>query len=239
MEFLAANELAVLRWLHILAMVYWLGGEWGVFQTSYNVVNPRLSLDERRRHMETAYRIDILARTGIILLFPLGFHMGHLWGVQPFGGIWLWLVWAIFLGWLALCWAAFFARETDRGIRLTKLDESGRYLFIPLLLLTGLSTLLGIQLISVDGEPRTVFGSEPGQLWYSAKITFYGLLLILGLGLRFIMRGWTVQFRKLAAGPDPVAEAALDRGIRQGRAIAYTYWIGIATVAFFGAVKPF
>jgi hypothetical protein len=48
-----------------------------------------------------------------------------------------------------------------------------------------------------------------------------------------------VQFRKLAAGPDPVAEAALDRGIRQGRAIAYTYWIGIATVAFFGAVKPF
>ena len=43
------GEIEVLRWLHILAMVYWLGGEWGVFQTSYNVVNPRLSLDERRR----------------------------------------------------------------------------------------------------------------------------------------------------------------------------------------------
>ena len=25
------TELAVLRWLHIIAMVYWLGGEWGVF----------------------------------------------------------------------------------------------------------------------------------------------------------------------------------------------------------------
>ena len=56
MEF---NELAVLRWLHIIAMVYWLGGEWGVFQTSYNVINFKLSLEERRRHMETAYRIDI------------------------------------------------------------------------------------------------------------------------------------------------------------------------------------
>ena len=27
MEFLIANELSILRWVHILAMVYWLGGE--------------------------------------------------------------------------------------------------------------------------------------------------------------------------------------------------------------------
>ena len=68
MEFLTVNELSILRWIHILAMVYWLGGEWGVFQTSYNITNRNLSLDERKRHMETAYRIDILARTGIVLL---------------------------------------------------------------------------------------------------------------------------------------------------------------------------
>ena len=80
-------ELDVLRWLHILAMVYWLGGEWGVFQTAYNVVNRALSLDERRRHMETAYRIDILARAGILMLLPLGLHMGNIYGLQPFGGV--------------------------------------------------------------------------------------------------------------------------------------------------------
>jgi len=32
----------VLKWAHIIAMVYWLGGEWGVFQTSYHVTNPSL-----------------------------------------------------------------------------------------------------------------------------------------------------------------------------------------------------
>ena len=62
------NEIDILRWVHILAMVYWLGGEWGVFQSSYNVVNHKLSMDERRRHMETAYRIDLLARIGITLI---------------------------------------------------------------------------------------------------------------------------------------------------------------------------
>ena len=83
MEFLYLNELSILRWIHILAMVYWLGGEWGVFQTSYHVTNSTLSLEERRRHMETAYRIDILARTGIVLLLPLGLHMGKIYGFVP------------------------------------------------------------------------------------------------------------------------------------------------------------
>jgi hypothetical protein len=104
LEFLADHELSILRWLHIVAMVYWLGGEWGVFQTSYKVVNPALSFDERMRHMDTAYRIDILARTGIISLLPLGLHMGHLWGLQPLGGQWLvgmWIVWAL---WMALAY---------------------------------------------------------------------------------------------------------------------------------------
>ena len=87
--------LFVLKWFHILAMVYWLGGEWGVFQTSYNVVNRKLPMDERRRHMETAYRIDILARTGILLLFPLGWHMGNIYGIQPFGGVWIEAVWVL------------------------------------------------------------------------------------------------------------------------------------------------
>lgn len=46
---MANTELAVARWLHILARLYWLGGEWGVFQTSYNVINRDLSMAERRR----------------------------------------------------------------------------------------------------------------------------------------------------------------------------------------------
>ena len=110
MEFLATNELAILRWLHIIAMVYWLGGEWGVFQTSYKVVNPKLSYDERMRHMDTAYKIDIMARMGIISLLPLGLHMGFLHGVQPFGGHWLIIMWVLYAAWVAVTLGAFFNR---------------------------------------------------------------------------------------------------------------------------------
>jgi hypothetical protein len=224
------NEVDVVRWLHILAMVYWLGGEWGVFQSSYNVTNRDLSLDERRRHMETAYRIDILARTGIIMLLPLGLHMGHIYGFAPFlDGIGLPIMWALCLGWLALCWAAFFKRETDAGIKLTKYDEAVRFVLIPALLITSGLAFAGQGPLDVS----------TGQYWYPAKMFTYGLMLVLGLGLRFIMREWTTLFRVLAVGPNLAAQTQLEKSIGNGRMIAYCYWVGIAMTAFFGAVKPF
>ena len=227
---MSIQELDVVRWLHILAMVYWLGGEWGVFQTSYNVVNRGLSLEERRRHMETAYRIDILARTGIILLLPLGLHMGHLYGFVPFlDGVWLRVMWVAAIAWLGLCWLAFVRRETDTGIALTRADEAVRFVLIPGLLLLAVPAFFGAGPLDV----------APGVLWYPAKLTTYAVLLVIGLALRFIMRQWTVLFRVLAEGADPAVEARLERSIRFGRSIAYLYWIGIAATAFFGAVKPF
>ncbi len=221
-------ELAVLRWVHILAMVYWLGGEWGVFQTSYNIVNRKLPMQERRRHMETAYRIDILARSGIILLLPLGIHMGHIWGVQPFGGAYLVANWVLATAWLLLCWSAYYFRETDRGIRLTKIDESVRFFLIPALFIASVCSLLGYG----------PFSAEAGQKWFSIKMCIYSLLLIIGLKLRFVMREWTEVFRQLAQKEDAALEAKLEKSIDFSRRLAYVYWFGIATVAFFGATKP-
>jgi len=228
-EFFAMNELSILRWLHIVAMVYWLGGEWGVFQTSYKVVNPSLSLEERSRHMDTAYRIDIMARTGIISLLPLGLHMGYLWGVQPLGGTWLVLMWLVWALWMAITWGAFANRGTRLGETLSLIEDWSRYLLIPTLLFVSISSLFG----------HGPFESGEGQRWYSAKILTFGLLLIIGVILRLIMHEWRHMFPILAQGPDPVVEARLKRSIQLGRSVAYLYWFGILMTAFFGAVKPF
>lgn len=229
MEFIASNELAILRWLHIVAMVYWLGGEWGVFQTSYKVVDHRLSYDERMRHMDTAYRIDILARTGIISLLPLGLHMGYLYGIQPLGGGWLALMWGIYAVWFAITYGAFFLRGTPLADKLRTLEDWSRYLLIPTLIILGLSSLLG----------HGPFSAGEGEKWFSAKVLTFGSLLIIGVILRLIMHEWDDKFKVLAAGPDAAVEATLEKSIKLGRSIAYLYWVGILATAFFGAVKPF
>lgn len=228
-EFFYMNELSILRWLHIVAMVYWLGGEWGVFQTSYKVVNPSLSLEERSRHMDTAYRIDIMARTGIISLLPLGLHMGYLWGVQPLGGIWLGAMWLAWVIWMAITWGAFANRGSHLGETMSLIEDWSRYLLIPTLILISVSSLLG----------HGPFEAGQGQGWFSAKILTFGLLLVIGVILRLIMHEWRHMFPVLAQGPDPVVEAKLKRSIQLGRSVAYLYWFGILMTAFFGAVKPF
>ncbi len=213
-----------LKWAHIIAMAYWLGGEWGVFNASRPITNTKLSLEERQRHMETAYRIDILPRTGIILLLPLGLHMGALLNVQPLQGPWIVGMWVFVAGWLSITFTAFFKRGTDLGVRLTKIDESFRYFVIPALLVFGVYSL-------INNMPLTA-------PWYAAKVTLYGVALIIGLGLRIIMRNWVHLFRAIAAGPNPEAEAKLDKQLAFGRGLAYIYWITIGTVAYFGVAKP-
>jgi len=225
----AMNEVHVLRWLHILAMVYWLGGEWGVFQTSYKVVNPRLPYDERQRHMETAYRIDILARTGIISLLPLGLHMGYLYGYHPLGGWWLGAMWLVYAVWLAITWGAFFTRGQPIWHTLSGIEDWTRYILIPTLLITGISSLLGYG----------PFEAGPGQNWYAGKIVVFGGALIIGVILRLIMHEWQGMFKILAEGPNAEVEGRLDRSIRLGRSVAYLYWVLIAGACFLAAVKPF
>jgi hypothetical protein len=215
----------VLKWLHIVAMVYWLGGEWGVFQTSYHIINPRLSLAERQRHLETAYRIDILARLGILLLLPIGFQMGYDLGAHPWEGA-IVPVWIGMLLWMCLTFAAFLKRGTPAGITITLWDERIRYVVIPV--------MFGVALYSL------VTGGPLLAKWYSAKVLIYSLMLVIGLILRFVMRHWAVIFRKLAENPNsPELEAQLEREGRQSRYLAYFYWVGILSVAFIGAVKPF
>ncbi|MDJ0642681.1 MAG: hypothetical protein QNJ15_07675 [Erythrobacter sp.] len=230
MEFLILNELSILRWVHILAMVYWLGGEWGVFQTSYHVTNPALSLDERKRHMETAYRIDILARTGIVLLLPLGLHMGKIYGFVPMlDGMGVWWMWLFFAVWLAMTWTAFIKRETDIGIKVTRAEELLRY---PLI-----AALFIVSFMAFGGEGPITSGE--GNDWYPAKMALYAFALCIGLFLRLVMRRWTERFRILAMGPNAEQEAALEKEIGMARISAYIYWITIASVCFLGAVKPF
>ena len=223
------QELDVLRWLHILAMVYWLGGEWGVFQTSYKVVNRNLSIEERQRHMETAYRIDILARTGIISLLPLGLHMGYLWGVQPLGGMWLVGMWIVWVAWMGVTWGAFVTRGKPIWHVLSGIEDWSRYLLIPTLVITGITSLLGMG----------PFAAGPGQMWFAAKVLTFGLMLVIGVILRLIMHEWNKMFAVLAEGPNEPVENRLDKSIQLGRSVAYIYWVGISLTAFFGAVKPF
>ena len=111
----------------------------------------------------------------------------------------IWIMWAFFLGWLALTWTAFIRRETELGIKVTRFEELLRY---PLIV-----AIVAVSLLAFQGSGP--IQTPEGTWWYPAKLILYAGALVIGLFLRLIMRRWTTRFRKLALGPDAAEEAAL------------------------------
>jgi hypothetical protein len=138
----------------------------------------------------------------------------------------MWILWA---AWAAITLGAFSFRGTKRGDILSDIEDWTRYIIIPTLIITAITSLLGYG----------PFAAGQGQKWFSAKILTFGVMLCLGFVLRIVMHEWRRLIPALAAGPDAQAEAKLKKSIRLARTVAYFYWIGIMTTAFFGAVKPF
>lgn len=222
----------VLRWLHVIFAAYWLGGEWGVFNASTNVANEKLDIDDRLRHMETAYRIDILPRSAIIWLLPVGFHMGDNYGLSPITGIGIPIVWALTAVWWCIIFAAFKHRGTQLGIKITEFDDKIRYVVIPGLWILGFYTIFTDKVLFT--------GEEVYEYWFATKLAMFGFILIIGLALRIIMKGWAVAFHRLREeGSTPEIEAIFTNTLAAGRKCAYVYWVSIITMAFLGVTKPF
>lgn len=223
----------VLRWMHIILAAYWLGGEWGVFNASTFVADRTLTLEERRRHMKTAVNIDILPRSAIIWLLPVGFHMADNYGLSPISGNAVPAVWALTAAWWwFLIWGAYKRAGTEAYVKLTKIDNKIRWVLIPSLMAAGLYTMF-------TGNVA-ITGAEAGQYWFAFKMAFFGWVLIIGLYLRYVMTDWVGAFRQLEEnGPSDEVEDHMYNTLQQARIAAYIYWISIGTMAFVGVTKAF
>jgi len=59
--------------LHVLVLVYWLGGDLGAFYGSGFMTDPKRTLPERLMALKLLNDIDMAPRTALILAFPTGF----------------------------------------------------------------------------------------------------------------------------------------------------------------------
>lgn len=232
-------EIQIFRWLHVLALVWWLGSEWGVFHSSTNVANPKLSLDERRRHLEVTLQIDILPRTMVVIVPLIGLHLGTLYGITPLSGVGMILAWVFYLAWAGTTLSAYFLRHTPRGTMLSTIDGRVRYMAIIIYTGFGLYGWMtgyfpGLNIFA-QGE-FLHFVQAPN--WYAIKLMMFGLLMNIGVVLRIVTHRWIAGFKKLAVeGSTPETEKLFSSALVIARRCAYFYWLMIAGTAFIGVSK--
>lgn len=211
--------------VHVLLFAYWLGADWGVYVTSRYVADPKLSLEERRRFLQAAFRIDLLPRISFTLLLPVGVQLAAYYGAWPFHRAFVPAVWALAIAWMVLNVAGYLRSGTPAGDRIRGWDQNIRLVMAPVLIGVGL---------------WSVFSGQPiAPLFVALKITVFGCMIIVGLILRAIMKNWAIGFRRLATeGPSAAVDAIFQASLGRARYIAYLMWSLSGVMAVLGVVKP-
>jgi len=212
--------------IHVMLLVYWLGGDLGVFVLARAAKRPELSFAERAFALKMAVTIDLIPRLCFTVMFPVGLHVAVSggWLQVP---TWAFIVsWAIAAGWIALLLAI--GRNEGKPLAET-LNKAHLAFQAVMLVVIG---WLGVQALLGNGP-------LPGG-WFGAKILLFALIFAMGIGIDFAFRPIGPAFMRLATeGSKPDIEAAIGAAVDGAIRYVLGLYALLIVIAFLGITKYF
>jgi hypothetical protein len=228
----------VLRALHILFIVTWLGVDAGVFIGSHLIRNRAYDPGARFLVSRLMGYLDLGPRLSVPLTFAVGLNLAFLggWGRFPVGVVWF--GWIAALVWCAAIIYVFVLQHRMEGghplsadqqtwlRRYRRIDLWARWLW--------LAAIAGSLIGGAVGY--TVFQGT----WLNVKLALFGLVILVGNGLR-LMPG-TSSMALMAQihreGSTPEREDALYNRLSLTHPIILTMYGSVIVSLFLGVLKP-
>jgi hypothetical protein len=212
--------------LHLMLLVYWLGGDLGVFVLAKASKRPDLSFAERAFALRMAVAIDLVPRLCFTVMFPVGLHVTASGGfaVVP---VWAFVVaWGVAAAWIALLLAIGRNEGKPAAERLNRLHLGLQAVLLVVVGWIGIQSLLGQ-------------GPLPGG-WFAAKIVLFALIFAMGIGIDFAFRPIAPAFMRLASeGSTPDIEAAISHAVDGSIRYVLGLYALLIAIAFLGVTKYF
>lgn len=213
---------ALLTFIHVLVLVYWLGGDLGAFYGSNFLVDPKRSLAERRMALKILNTIDMAPRTALILALPTGLGLAWMKGWVELPAYVPLLVAVASFVWLLLAWAVHLNHDSTTDYK--KADLLVRYAVLAALFVTGIAALIGrIEL----------------PLFIALKMIILATCITLGLIVRKQIVPMFVAFRQMVEhGATPATDAAIATANANARRMVLTLWALLLVAAYLGVATP-
>lgn len=214
----------LLKYLHILLFVYWLGGDAGVFYSSTFVTNTKLTRDQRMTAFKIFVNLDMLPRYCMALMLTVGGvlseYVGYkhetwmLVGLLILGPVWVWVVHTIH------------AKEGSQFAKtLARIDYNFRIFMI-------VAIIASVIYHWISGPLRPF-------PWLAAKLLIFAFLIFCGFMIRRNLPPFIEGFRTLAAsGATPQSDQKMIDGMGACRPYVLAIWAGVAIEALIGVLKP-
>lgn len=208
------TELALLKMAHVLCLVYWLGGDLGVFYSSFFVADEKKSPEVRIAAAKILFTLDLAPRICMTLMLPTGIHLAHMMGRLKVPELVVTASWILCLAWLAMVLILHFASRGRDLTILAKFDFRFRIVVVMALIAFALYTLLSPARILTD--------------WLAYKMIVFACLVFCGLMIRVKLRKFTPAFKKLAEGTFSATDSRqVGQTLLSTRPFVFAIWIGI------------
>lgn len=216
------TETALFTLLHVLVLVYWLGGDLGAFYTSRFLIRPGISADRRLMAAKIVGDVDMAPRTALILTLPTGLSLANTTGWMALPVAVLAVIWIASLGWLGLAWAIHqkhgaapaLWRQVDLAIR------------------------WGLVLALV----ASAFGALAGHVsvpdFLAIKLLLLAGCILLGLYIRAVLVPLGPALAGLGGDHAVEAEQRLATTLNRARPLVSGIWALLVAAAWIGVSKP-
>ncbi len=227
---------ALLKALHILLIVTWLGMDIGVFTSTFWIRNSRLSPETRLQIGRLANLLDMGPRSSLILILAVGVTLTAMggWGFPMLGTatpivvaviavlclVWLWAVWQQHLAFAAI----------------TRGQSLGRRAFF----VHGFRTFdLYLRVVLALALIAAALSGQSVAAWLNWKIALFGLIVLAGVAIRLVADEFPAALAEIAReGSTAAREARLDRALRNAYPLVLGLWSLIAVMTFLAVAKP-
>ncbi len=212
---------ALLLLLHVLILVYWLGGDLGAFVASFLIENPGKDRAARLGAAGLLGDVDMAPRTALILAFPTGFTLAVTRGWVALDPVWIAAAWIAALCWLFVAWRIHLS-HVGPASSLRRFDLGLRWIAAGGLAAGGAAGLAGL-----TGWP----------LFLNLKLLILAACVLTGLLVRRLTADLGPALGALAAGQAD-ADARIARSLAVTRPAVLLIWLLLLAAALLGLWKP-
>ncbi|MFV8819188.1 hypothetical protein [Haliea sp. E17] len=210
-----------LKFAHLIAFVYWLGGDLGTYLASRQVVREDLGNEARGTALHIMLACDMGPKLAMPLILALGAQLATSAGmlalpIAAMLGLWL----AVIL-WFAMVLTIYLREGTPAAKYIAEVDFWFRITVVVALFAVGGAILVG--------------ALQASGAWLGWKILVFAAMVFCGLMIRVNLRPFGAAFGNLLAGKDvEAANATLRRTIGRCRPWVWCIWAGLFLNAAFG-----
>ena len=215
------NEYLLLKFAHIIAFVYWLGGDLGTFLSSRQVVNRELCEESRSVALKIMLACDMGPKLAMPLILPLGMHLAYLGGALAISATAVTITWLVSLYWFAVVMVLFLNEGKPFTIRLSKIDFYFRIAVVLVLMIYAGSMLLG--------------AANNASNWIAWKLVVFAALVSCGIAIRVRLKPFLPAFIEMTTkGANEAGNRIMEKSIANCRPFVWCIWAGLFLNAALG-----